>query len=312
MPATALIQRTDEWIEARKSLISATDVPVLLGLSPYKSEAELAREKLGEAERQAETLPMRVGTALEPVIAMAYEEATGRRVRRMLRLYRHPDLEWAAASPDFRVLGEKRLVEAKYSTAGRWADGLPQDVESQVQWQLAVTGYDVADVAALLHGRELRVYEVERDDALFADLVAIAEDFRARLLTGGPFAESAASVKARYPADNGAEMLADGALDTAVRELVRVRGDRKALEEREDALETAVKERMGEFAVLRGPGWQATWKRTKDREETDWRSLAAGLLRQLPEPERDALVGLHSSVRQGFRPFRLVMKEDEA
>ena len=53
--------------------------------------------------------------------------------------------------------------------------------------------------------------------------------------------------------------------------------------------------------------FHVTWKRTKDRTETDWKSLAAGLLHQMPETERAALVGLHSAVREGFRPFRVTV-----
>ncbi len=54
-----------------------------------------------------------------------------------------------------------------------------------------------------------------------------------------------------------------------------------------------------------------TWKRTKDATETDWKSIASGLLNALPEPERAALVGLHSTVRPGFRPFRVAWEKGD-
>lgn len=302
-------QGSAEWLEARRSLITATDIPVLLGLSPYKSEATLAREKAGEPGAES-NVRMRIGTALEPLILDEYERATGRTCRRFRGLINHPDLTWAAASPDARVVGERRLVELKWSgSRGRWADGLPQDVEAQVAWQMGVCGYPAADVAALL-GDELRIYSVEHDPALWERLVLIAEDFRARLAFGGPMAENAASIKAAYPSDNGAEMTADSDLTTAVTALRTVRSHRKALQDDEERIETAIKGRMGECASLVGPGFRVTWKRTKDREETDWRSVADGLLRQLPETERAALVGIHTAVRAGFRPFRVVFEED--
>lgn len=310
----ALRQGTDEWLAYRRTGVSASDIPVLLGLSPYKCEADLADEKLGLAETP-QTIPMKVGLALEDLIASEYEALTGRRVQRFRSILRHPDIEWAIASPDRRVIGEQRVVELKHTgSASRFADGLPQDVEAQVAWQLGVLGWDVADVAVLVGGRELLPpFEVQADPALFANLVSVAADFRRRLADGGPFAKDTTRIKRDYPADNGAEMLADGDMDAAAKALVATRIQRKALEANETALEDAIKSRMGEIATVRGSGWHATWKRTKDREETDWRSLADGLLRQLPEPERTALVGIHSSVRQGFRPFRLVVeKEDES
>ena len=62
-----------------------------------------------------------------------------------------------------------------------------------------------------------------------------------------------------------------------------------------------------------GKPLNVTWKQTKGRVETDWRSLSTGLLAQMPETERAALVGLHSTVSEGFRPFRVSMaKEGDA
>lgn len=305
----SLRQGTPEWLEARRSLITATDIPVLLGLSP-KSEATLAREKAGEPGAES-TVRMRIGTALEPLILAEYERATGRTCRRFRGLVVHPSIAWAAASPDARIVGERRLVELKWSASRtRWADGLPQDIEAQVAWQMGVTGYPAADVAVLL-GDDLRLFEVAHDPALFERLVLIATDFRRRLESGGPMTENAASIKAAYPADNGAEMLADPDLTAAVKALRSVRSHLEALKDDEERIETAIKGRMAECSTLVGQGFHVTWKRTRDSEQVDWRSVADGLLRQLPETERTALVGIHTSVRPGFRPFRVVWEEGD-
>lgn len=307
----ALQQGSTEWLAARRELITSTDIPVLLGVSPYKSEATLAREKLGEVEPTEQTLPMRVGLALEPVIAAEYERQTGHKLRRFHGLVTHPTIEWAGASPDWRRQGERALVEGKYSTARRWDGGqVPDDVEAQVRWAMGVTGYPTAQVARL-DGRELHISDpIEHDPQVWDNLVAIAADFRRRLAEGGPFAEDAASIKARYPADDGSELQADAALEEAVIELLRLRALRADTVAAEERIETAIKARMGPATRLSGAGWTVTWKQTKDIETTDWRSIADGLLRQLPETERIALVGIHTNVRAGFRPFRLVAKGD--
>ena len=56
---------------------------------------------------------MRIGTALEDLIASEYEAQTGRKVRRYRQMVRHPELAWAAASPDAWVIGDRRIVEFK-------------------------------------------------------------------------------------------------------------------------------------------------------------------------------------------------------
>ena len=308
----ALRQGTPEWLEGRRSLITGTDIPVLLGISPWKCEADLADEKLG-LSTTASTTRMRIGSALEDLNLDEYEALTGRRAVRFRTMIRHPDLEWAAASPDARCVGERRLVEMKWTTSrSRFADGLPQDVAAQVAWQLACTGYPVADVSVLTPDGLMPPFEVAADPALFADLVTIAADFRRRLAEGGPFARDGARIRRDHPADDGTEITADGDVVEAVQALITTRTSRKRLEDDEDRLMSAIQARMGDAAAMRGPGWQITWKRTKDRTDTDWKSLASGLLNALSETDRQTVVGLHSTVKPGFRPFRLsVGKETE-
>ena len=305
----AIRQQTPEWLEARKALVTGTDIPVLLGLSPYKCEADLADEKRG-LRTVEQTLRMRAGLALQDLIGEAYTDKTGKALRRFHTLVTHPTLGWAAASPDFRVVGERRLVEAKWTgSRSRFADGLPQDVEAQVVWQLGCTGYADADVAVLT-GDELLTFPVAFDAATFDNLVVVAQDFLRRLEAGGPFARDEARVRRDHPFDDGSELQADPDIEAAAKALFDTRAAIERLEQTEKALKTAITDRMGDAAYLRGNGWHATWKRTKDREETDWKSLAAGLLRQLPETEAQALVGIHSSVKDGFRPFRLVSDKE--
>jgi putative phage-type endonuclease len=304
----ALRQGTPAWLEARRSLITASDVGVLLGLSPYKCEADLADEKRGLTEPES-TLRMRIGLALEDLIAAEYEAKTGHKTRRWAGLAVHPEIEWAGASPDRKRKGA--LVELKHTgSRSRFADGLPQDIEAQVAWQMGVTRYQHADVAVLL-GDDLQVFEVDFDERLFDDLLAVAADFRRRLADGGPFKRDTARIKRDYPADDGSEMLADKDLADAVKALVDIRDSRKRLEQSETAIEDAIKARMGPVARLIGDGFTVTWRKTKDVTQTDWKALADGLLRQLPDEQREPLIGLHSSVREGFRPFRVVVASKE-
>lgn len=310
-----LRQGSPAWLEARRSLVTSTAIPVLLGISPYKCEADLADEMLGLAEPQEPSVRMRIGSLVQDLIGDEYSRVTGRRVQPVRDLWVHPELPWAAASPDFRVVGEKRLVEAKRtSSRTRFADGIPQDVEAQVVWALGVSRYPVSDVAVLLGDDALLepVPEVRHSERLFADFVAIAEDFRRRLAVGGPFARDAARIKRDHPADDGTDMTADAELSDAVLQLLALRAQRADVEKAEEAIETAVKARMGDHARLVGPGFAVTWKRSRDATATDWKSLADGLLRQLPEAQRETLVSVHSSVRPGFRPFRVTaIHEDD-
>lgn len=315
MAALAIRRDTPEWLEARRQYITSTDLPVILGLSPYRVEADLAAEKLGLETTPADPATvtrMRLGKSLEAVVRDEDEIKHGVKARAVKRFIVSRTVSWAGTSLDFERVGERTIVETKTSRSARRFDGeLPQDVEAQVRWQMGVAGYPRAHVAVLRYGAELECFDVEHDQPTFDGLVDIAADFRSRLAAGGPFAQSLDSVKRRYPRDNGAEMVADADIEAAVAGLVASRERRKQLEEQEDAIEAAIKDRMGEFATLTGHGFKVTWKRTKDREDTDWKSLSTGLLTLVPETERAALVGLHTSVRDGFRPFRVVLAKED-
>jgi putative phage-type endonuclease len=303
-------QGSKAWLAYRRTVITGTDLPVLLGISPWSCEADLADAKLHGTEEPA-TVRMRVGSYVEPLILEEYERATGRECRRHRAMVRHPEIEWAASSPDAQVVGDRRLVELKWTTSrNRFADGLPRDIEAQVQWQLGCTGMPVADVAVLTPDGLLPPFEVGADPALFADLVAVAQDFRRRLAEGGPFARSEERIRRDHPADDGTEIDADADTAEAVRALLDIRAQIARHENTEKALKAAIEARMGDAAVMTGPGFRVLWKRTKDRTETDWRAVADELMGTLPEPDRAAIVGRHVTVRPGMRPLRVTSDKE--
>ena len=304
-------QRTPEWLEARRGLVTATDIAVLLGLSPYRCEADLADEKL-HGSMQAETLRMRVGTAMEPLIREAYEERTGRRLRRQHGLIVHPEIPWAGASLDYRVIGEPVLMEAKWSTSrSRFADALPQDIEAQAVWQAAVAGARSVDVAVLLVD-DLKVFEVPADPALFADLVRVAEDFRRRLAEGGPFARSDERIRRDYPADDGVLLPATPDLIALARELADARAAKAEADGREKTVASALRAILLGSAGVEGV---LTYRKSADSTRVNWPAVA-GEYRALLEPTRsvaelDAVVSIHSETKTGPRVLRLSKETNE-
>lgn len=319
-----LRQGTSEWLAYRRTGVSASDIPILLGLSPYRCEADLADEKLGNATVE-QTLPMKVGLALEDLIAAEYEQATGRRLQRFRSILRHPDIEWAIASPDRRVIGEKRVVELKHTgSSSRFSDGLPQDVEAQVAWQLGVLGWPVADVAVLVGGREfLRPFEVAFDAALFDNLVAVAADFRHRLAEGGPFAQNDDSLRRQYPRDNGETLPATPDLVELVEQFRAAKAAKSAAENAEKSIASALRAIVLDKSGIDG---LLTYRKNADSTRTNWPAVAAAYRKKIEAlltdasmgtdawpataqavlDELDTLLSIHSETVQGPRVLRLL------
>lgn len=301
----AILDRTPEWYAARRAGITGTDIPAILGVSRWSSEGDIARQKLGieQDSDPAQERRFRLGTAMQDLVADEEVIEHGFKLRRVRRLMTHPDLPWAMASLDFERVGERTIVEVKTSSSREWDDGLPESVEAQVRWQMGVARYPAAHVAALRYGSQLSCFDLTHDQIVFEALVTTAEDFRRRLAAGGPFEESRDSIRRKWPLDDGSEVIADDQTVAAVRDLLATRQNKAQVKDREETLVAAIQTRMGPATVMTGPGFRITWKRSRDGAETDWQLVAQGLLATLPEDQRDALVSIQTSVREGSRRF---------
>jgi putative phage-type endonuclease len=181
-----------EWLAARRQGITASEIAIVMGLSPYSSPFALYHRKTGDLPEQADSTAMALGRHLEQFVAEAftermpefYRDGTGR------ELFAHPDRPWQLATPD-RLLydmepdehdgrGWSRAPLAVLETktdAGYdgWGDDgtdvIPVHYRCQVLWQMDVLGVGTGYVACLfLHSRTLRVYELTIDSRARIDL----------------------------------------------------------------------------------------------------------------------------------------------
>jgi putative phage-type endonuclease len=308
--------RTPEWLERRREGVTGTDIPAILGLSPYSSEGDIARSKLGEEqEHDAESeRRMRIGTALESVVLAEDEREHGYTVRPVDELQVHPN-GWAMASLDGERL-DGTIVEVKTSGSRRWNDGLPPEVEAQVQWQLGVTGRARAHVACLRFGSTLECYDLEAKPDDFRGMLRVAQDFRSRLASGGPFMESRSSINRAFVADD-TELVADEGLDLLVRTYLAARDAANESERAKDEASVAIKSRMGPATKATGVDWTATWRPNRPSIVTDWNLVAKAYRQLLVELtdgfESDVIRGvesIHTREVAGSRPL-LIRREKE-
>jgi putative phage-type endonuclease len=319
--ALPVIQGTPEWLDARLDRITASDLPILTGNSPYRSSpldlwAHKTRRLTAEPPSPETQELWDLGHALEPVIADRYTLMRDRPLRRVRRMLQSRRIPWAAASLDrvSAVRGERLIVELKWVPWRRRVEGpepVPAYVQDQVQWQLLVSGWPMAHVA-VLNGSHVEVHEVAPHEAYQDALVVIAERFYRDNLIGGipPKADgSEATRKALlrlYPTDDGTLMEATAELEALMREWREARPAAKEANEREDRIKNAIRLALGEHSGAEGKGWRVTHKRSKDSERVAWRAVAAAYRALLEEydaqDERlDAIASLHSTTQEGSR-----------
>lgn len=235
----------EEWLAIRRTGIGASDAAAALGVSKYKTPYQLWLEKRGEVEDAdlSDNLSVQQGIILEAPVAEIYQLRTGRRIERVNRVLRRRDRPYMMATLDRRVIGERRLVEVKTVGLGNggyvsdeWGedatDKTPFHVGVQAQDQLAVTGYDVCDVPALLAGYGVRIYTIHRDEELIAMIEQRLEQFWNCVLTGEPPPVTTPDdALARWPLSQQAEAVATPDVITLVNRYRELDSQKDALDD---------------------------------------------------------------------------------
>lgn len=296
--------------EAQKALrltgITASEVGAVAGLSPYARPLDVWLVKRGLAE-VPETDAMRLGTALEPVVADLYAReyvGHGERIATPAEVWpeseggtlRHSEEPWIIATPDRVVFSyadgipgayDARLVEIKtvsHRSAHHWGeahDDVPPWYRAQVEWQMLVTGVEACDLVALIGGAELRVYRLTRDEELAAMLVDVARAFWRHVVEGTePPIDGSESWRAyleqRFRGGRGALLAATRAADEIAERLADARDRRVAAERDEELAANEMRALIGDADGVQGEGWRATW-RTGAKGSPKWRDIACAL-----------------------------------
>lgn len=149
-----------EWLEARRNGVTATDLPAIMGLSKYRNAIDVWNDKILPVVDNEAGEAAFWGTKLEGPVAQAWADLHDVKIRR-IGIVANQDCSWALASLDRLVHGcpnGRCALEVKTRNlyvSEEWQTALPDDVRTQVMWQLAVTGLDHIHVAALIGGQRL-------------------------------------------------------------------------------------------------------------------------------------------------------------
>lgn len=171
-------QRTAEWLEMRKDKIGASDAPVIMRKSPWKTPYQLWREKLGLVDEKGSTFAMDRGNELEPIAKRALEDKLGMALQPQIRL--HNQRSWMMASMDAVSLDNRTVAEIKcpgkddHATA--LAGQVPEKYYPQLQHQMEVCGVDEVYYFSY-HGDENALLRITRDEKYIKQLLIEEEKF---------------------------------------------------------------------------------------------------------------------------------------
>jgi putative phage-type endonuclease len=299
---------SQEWLEARRSYLGASDAAVVLGMSRWGSPAEVQRAKL-ESEIKEMNEAMERGHLLEPIVRRAYAEMFDVEVFPG-EMFIHPEHQWMSATTDgsYEVTDGEHLLEIKTVNnrafgSGEWGedgtDGIPEYYLIQVMHQLAVTGKQACRLVALVaptetlallagmakSGADIRMlceavksiglhhFDIKRDDAMIADMIAAEGEWWQKHIIDEVPATDVAKLK-----DNG-EILAATPEQAELIGLLREARDSFDIAEADvekltSSIKNILKDKSG-IDAGKDLG-RITWKKSKDTVSTvtDWEAVA--------------------------------------
>lgn len=263
--------------------VGSSDVPAILGLSPWRQPVEVWAQLTGLLPRYAsdETAGQRRGHIIEPALLQHFGRLRGVEVVPGPPIGQPPVVAadgWRSCRHD-GMTSDGLVVEAK--TTRRWdgwgaegTDQVPIYYAAQVAWQLSVLDADRGAVVAYCPmDDEVRVYDLVRNRGLEAKLVDRVRAWMERHVWPAEPVQPAPLtydlVLARHidgGEDEGSVVEPD-ALDLSLaRRLARVREAAKALEAEDKRLQAQICERIGSARRLRGI---ASWSPTEGRAGVD-------------------------------------------
>lgn len=280
------------------SLIGASDMPVIAGVSPYGSQAEIynrLRYQIAAVRSHWLDTAGRIGRRCEHGIASVAAEELGRDPRRLVKppsVVRPGGLRWARCSLDPYLPadqdGPPLLFEIKMRTrrsleSQGWGEPgtgeVAPDVYVQVQAQLAlmalvdgVPRFDGATVVVCVEGQSLRLYPVPRAPDVGEQLIDLAEQWWERHIEGGEpvpldgSESTALALARRFPVPRTQVVRSASAHEAFL--VARLAETGKRLEEAKRAHELAKQEVQAVIADdvgLEAPGYRVRWAPRRGR-----------------------------------------------
>jgi putative phage-type endonuclease len=295
--------------------IGGSDVAAIVGLSPYKTPADVYARIIEGVSSKSGTRA-RLGSIAEPHILSDYCERNSfplDKFERNVELQRD-DKPYMRGELDALFRGNHG-VECKlvgFRQADRWgqdgSDHMPEEYVCQCAWYAMLAGVGRIEVAAWFDGGgDYRQFRYERSEALESTLIANVEKFWTdhveKRVPPSLAGASPESIRAIFPVNNG--QLRAATLDESelIAEFSHARDNRKLAEEREADLKGKLQAAIGDLDGIYGPDGKATWKQVRTNPKTDWESVAKACN---PAP---ALIDQHTTTPAGFRRFLFTPKK---
>jgi len=333
-PEAPVLDPRANWLEARKKVITGTDLAALFGVG-YKDKNAMTvwLDKTGRAPADQDNDAFRMGRRFERPVLEEYAD------REHCALI-YADSHSLITIPEYPVLGATldatradngHPVDAKnlsFRSAEFGEDGsdvMPLKYMLQLTAQMIVTKTDAAVLAVLFNRYEFCRYNMALDPIVVERVLERATRFMTDYVqTDTPPPVDGSTSWTEWLGSHFKQrtkvILTAGPVEHEFAVALNVTQEQvKVLEEEAERLKNHLKLAIGEAAGMEAPDWRITWSQSKDRVTIDWQAVALEMAAKFPQPHPSAPIGarvladitpLHTITKPGSRSFRFTYHEE--
>lgn len=298
--------------EARSKGVGSSDAAAAVGLSPWKSRAELWAEKTGRITppNLDDLEHIKFGNWQEESIARYFANERGKKVMRRSQSYVR---DYMVANVDRLIVGEDAVLECK--NVSEW--GLedwegpeenrgPLYYRIQVHHQLVTAQKQYGVLAAFVGGNKYRDAVIQHDPEIAEMLIAREGEFWSYVERDVPPPVSTAEeVLVIYQTTKDRAINATAELVELHRELMALREDSKRIDSRIDALKDIVCSYLKDAEVLLGPDGKplVTWRQAKGSTRVNYEQAFKILAEKVDEETSELALSASTYQTKGSRRF---------
>jgi putative phage-type endonuclease len=320
-----------QWEAVRRTGIGGSDVAAILGLDKYRGPRHVFAEKHGQ-EVTRDNEAMWIGREIEDFIARMFSKRSGIPIAAPPGTLAHVDHPWAMVNIDRYALEETGAVAGPVECKNRseyqlqeWEseDGPPDAPALQCHWGMAVGGFEVGYVAALIGGNKLRWHVIERDQDMVDHLLDYLGTWHQRHIVEGfpPPVDGLETTKDLLGRLYQVKPEAIAEVDLAkARELRKRRAELeeeiKVLDRQKTQVENEMRDLAGTAEVVKaGKGTAWTWKANGNFSEKEFRKaypdLAAKCTKTVQVLDLELIKTAHDKEYAACRGRRLLVSKKE-
>jgi predicted phage-related endonuclease len=179
-----------QWDRIRATTVNSWEIPIIAGLDDFTSPLKLWMQKTGKTNDRKDSIAAKFGRLSLPILLEIFTDETNETISEPKAVFCHPEQAFAVSTPDAFILNAPNSPDPKAVLHVRgvsdmqmkhWGEEVPLKQQLRLHWDMHVLGLPAGQLGVVVQQRELKRFEIERDDDAVSQSLELAEFFLDRV-----------------------------------------------------------------------------------------------------------------------------------